>query len=124
MDDPLRVRLGERAQGLLGRLDRLVDPNAAQPLDALAEACQTAGEATDAIRLYRRVVAARERVQGPADLRTLETCQKLGDVYLASKKFKDALASYKRVVDGREKALGPVHPGVGIERADAHFHVV
>ena len=74
-----------------------------------ADAYRAAGQPADAIRLYRRTLADRERIQGPQHPDTMTARQKLADAYLADGRLKDALAQYKRVLADRERVLGPDH---------------
>ena len=77
--------------------------------DGLGAAYRAAGRYSDAIALYRRTLAERERVQGPRHPQTMTTRHSLADSYLAGGQPKEAVAAYKRLVADRERVLGPDH---------------
>ena len=71
----------------MAQFDQVCGPGHADTLgarDELAAAYLAAGQYSDAITLYRRTLADRERAQGARDPQTMTTRHGLADAYLAS----------------------------------------
>jgi len=78
--------------------------------DRLAAACEAAGRHLDAIPMYERVLAERERGLGPAHPDTLNARNSLARAYSASGRSGDAIRLAERALAECERALGPGHP--------------
>jgi tetratricopeptide (TPR) repeat protein len=76
--------------------------------EELASACRSAGK-PEATQLYQRVLASRERLQGPRHPDAMTTRQRLADSYLADGRVKEANSEIKRVLADRERVLGADH---------------
>ncbi|KAH3056320.1 hypothetical protein KXW16_005896, partial [Aspergillus fumigatus] len=59
--------------------------------------------------MYQRVLGGSEKALGPDHLSTLETVNKLGDLYADQGKLKEAGEMYQRALAGKKKAFGPDH---------------
>ena len=64
---------------------------------------------TEAIIVYRRALAERERIQGQWHPDVTAMRQQLAEAYLADGCPKAAIQQYEKVVAGRERELGPDH---------------
>ncbi|WP_432560669.1 tetratricopeptide repeat protein [Granulicoccus sp. GXG6511] len=76
----------------------------------LAYAYQAAGNLGEAIPLYTRTLADRERVLGPDHPDTLASRNNLAYAYQAAGNLGEAIPLYTRTLADRERVLGPDHP--------------
>ena len=76
----------------------------------LAGAYNSVGRFGEAIELYERVLAKRERVLGPDHPDTLTTRNNLAGAYNSVGRFGEAIELYERVLAKRERVLGADHP--------------
>ena len=76
----------------------------------LAGAYNSVGRFGEAIELYERVLAKRERVLGPDHPDTLTTRNNLAGAYKSAGRFGEAIELYERVLAERERVLGADHP--------------
>jgi tetratricopeptide (TPR) repeat protein len=86
--------------------------------DRLAAACGTAGRPMDAIPLYERVLAERERGLGPAHPDTLNARNSLARTYRAAGRAGDAIRLAERALSDCERAQGPAHPDTLAARSE------
>jgi tetratricopeptide (TPR) repeat protein len=79
--------------------------------DTLVAAYQAGGQHDEAIRLARRALAERERIQGLDHPDTMRTRRTLVRACLAAGAAKDAIAHGRRALSGAQRVLGPDDPG-------------
>jgi tetratricopeptide (TPR) repeat protein len=71
------------------------------------------GKYADAVPLARRVLAIREKEQGPDHPDVATALNNLALLYLVHGRYLEAEPHFKRSLAIREKALGPDHPDIG-----------
>src|SRR6266498_4142698 len=76
----------------------------------LGSAYREAGRLGDAINLYKRTLADRERIQGPDHPDTLAARGNLAYAYHTARRPKDAIPLYERTLADRQRIQGPDHP--------------
>jgi tetratricopeptide (TPR) repeat protein len=76
----------------------------------LAEACQNAGRTAEAIPLYERILADRERMLGPDHPDTLTSRNNLANGYRAAGRAAEAIPLLERTLADSERIQGPDHP--------------
>jgi tetratricopeptide (TPR) repeat protein len=64
----------------------------------------------EAIELYVRTLADRERILGPDHPETLASRHNLGHAYQSAGRLGEAIRQYERALSDRERVLGPDHP--------------
>lgn len=74
------------------------------------------GDVREALRLYRGVLAARERVLGPDHPNTLATRHNIAQWTGATGDSAEALRLYREVLEACERVLGPNHPETVVTR--------
>ena len=90
----------------------------------LAYAYRSAGKLKDAIPLYKRTVAGRERILGPDHPDTLAARGNLAAAYHTARRLKDAIPLYERTLADRERVQGEDHPDTVTARGNlaAAYH--
>ena len=73
----------------------------------LAYAYRSAGRLKDALPVYRRTLAGRERAQGPDHPDTITARGNLADACFLAGRYKEAVPLYERTLAGQERAQGP-----------------
>jgi Tetratricopeptide repeat len=86
--------------------------------DRLAAACDAARRPQDAITMYERVLAERERGLGAAHPDTLATRSSLARAYSAAGRAGDAVRLAERALAECERTQGPGHPDTLATRAE------
>jgi tetratricopeptide (TPR) repeat protein len=93
----------------------------------LAYAYESAGRLDQAIPLYERTLADRERVLGADHPQTLGSRNNLAGAYKSAGRLDQAIPLYERTLADRERVLGPDHPDTlssrnNLERARIEGH--
>jgi tetratricopeptide (TPR) repeat protein len=101
----------------VGESERFGLPGTLAATDELADAYLSAGMVPEAIGTLQRVLAARERQNGPRDPGTLATREQLAVALLTAGKAKEASTHSKKVLADRELVLGRTHPDTIAARA-------
>ena len=94
-------------------LDETLGPDHPRTLTArvgLAHAYWSAGRLGQAIDLYERTLADRERVLGPDNPDTLTSRNDLAGAYRAAGRLDEAIGLHERTLADRERVLGADHP--------------
>ena len=94
-------------------LDETLGPDHPDTLtarDNLAHAYEFAGRLGEAIRLFERTLADRERVLGPDHPDTLTSRNNLAFAYRSAGRLDEAIDLFERNLEDRERVLGPDHP--------------
>ena len=94
-------------------LDETLGPDNPRTLasrNSLAHAYWSAGRVDEAIGLFERTLADRERVLGPDHPRTLASRGNLAVAYLSAGRLEQAIGLFERTLADRERVLGPDHP--------------
>ena len=86
--------------------------------DRLAAAYEAAGRQSDAIAMYERALAERERGLGPGHPDTLATRSNLARAYRAAGRGADAVRLAERALAESERANGPRHPDTLMARTE------
>ena len=86
------------------------DPATMTSRNNLAAAYQTAGRLHEALPLFERTLADRERLLGPEHPDTLTSRNNLAGAYQDAGRLAEALALSERTLADRERILGPDHP--------------
>ncbi len=84
----------------------------------LADSYLASGQAKEAVSVYKRVVADRERALGPDHLDTNRARYSLGAAYQRTGKTVAAERVYEQARVGFERLLGPRHPDALRSRAE------
>ena len=85
-------------------------PNTLRSRNNLAAAYQAAGRTAEAIPLYERTLADRERVLGADHPNTLASRNNLAAAYQAAGRTAEAIPLHERTLADRERVLGADHP--------------
>ena len=85
-------------------------PDTLTARDNLAHAYEFAGRLGEAIRLFERTLADRERVLGADDPHTLVSRNDLASAYRSAGKLEQAIPLFERTLADRERVLGANHP--------------
>ena len=83
--------------------------NEADTLNSRAIEHYNSGDYTNALPLYERALAIREKALGPQHADTATSLNNLASLYRAMGDYAKALPLYERALAIREKALGPQH---------------
>ncbi len=97
---------------MLSASGRALGPDHPQTMsirDLLAEACESAGRTTDAVRIIEAGVAQRERALGRDHPDTLRARATLARTYREAAMYDEAVREYRRVITDCEWVFGPVH---------------
>jgi tetratricopeptide (TPR) repeat protein len=86
----------------------------ATSLNNLALLYYAQGKYEEALPLYKRALAIREKVLGPGHPDVALSLNNLALLYYAQGKYEEALPIYKQVASIAEKALGARHPNTKI----------
>jgi tetratricopeptide (TPR) repeat protein len=84
----------------------------ADALNNLAALYQAQGRYADAVPLFKRCLAIREKARGPNHPDVANALNNLAGIYQAQGRYADAEPLFKRSLAIREKARGPNHPDV------------
>ena len=82
----------------------------ATTLDNLANLYKNQGKDEEALPLYQRALAIREKALGPEHPETARTLNNLANLYSVQGKDEEALPLYQRALAIREKIFGLDHP--------------
>src|SRR5436190_1516181 len=93
-------------------------PHTLLACDRLAAAYEAAGRHLDAIPMYERVLAERERGLGPAHPDTLNARNSLARAYSATGRAGDAIRLAERALAECERVQGPEHPDTLAARSE------
>jgi tetratricopeptide (TPR) repeat protein len=93
-------------------------PHTLLACDRLAAAYEAAGRQADAIPMYERVFAERERGLGPAHPDTLNARNSLARAYSATGRAGDAIRLAERALAECERVQGPEHPDTLAARSE------
>ena len=85
-------------------------PSTLASVGYLASLYRVQGRYSEAEPLYKRALAARERVLGPEHPLTLRSMHNLSTLYQAQGRYSEAELLLKRALAARERVLGPEHP--------------
>src|ERR1700730_1494241 len=89
-----------------------INPNDARALYSLGVVYDAQGKSTEALPLYKRALAIREKALGPDHPNVAASLDSLAGVYLAPGRYAEAEPLHKRALAIYEKALGPDHADV------------
>ena len=98
-------------------------PNTFNSRNALAYACQSAGNLSQAINLHEQNLTDRERFLGPDHPDTLGSRHNLAFAYRAAGNLSQAINLYEQNLTDRQRVLGPDHPDTrGSRNSLAHAY--
>ena len=83
-------------------------------LNEEASDLHSAGKYAEALPLYKRALAIREKTLGPEHPEVALSLNNLAELYRVQGEYAEALPLYKRSLAIAEKALGPEHPDVAL----------
>jgi tetratricopeptide (TPR) repeat protein len=93
------------------------EPDRLMALEGLARASLGAGQLSEAVEAYRRLLAGREQILGPDHPQTIAACSELAAACRASGQFKEAITLAKRALAACEGVLGTDHTDTFTARA-------
>ncbi|KAF8440564.1 hypothetical protein BDZ91DRAFT_755540, partial [Kalaharituber pfeilii] len=85
-------------------------PSTLDTVNSMANVYESQGKYSQALELYQRALAGREKALGADHPNTLGTIYNMAIVYQSQGKYSQALELYQRALAGKEKALGANHP--------------
>jgi tetratricopeptide (TPR) repeat protein len=105
-----KLRLAAHAKTVGSRMESLtVSTELADNCDQIATFLAGWEKSDEVETLYRQALLGKERHLGPDHLSTLQTVNKLGNLYAGQGKTASAEEMYQRALQGKENTLGPEH---------------
>ena len=84
----------------------------------IATMAMDAGDTTDAIAQFERILGARDRVAGPDDPDNLPTLNNLAVAYWKTKQLDKSIPLFERLIPLNQKHRGEAHPDTIVARAN------